>query len=95
MDATTLVGSLTGAAAVIGAVVAYLGKKGENALSGYTSLTDQLQEERTEQQRLITDLRQQLVDRDARIAELAAHRSEDQAELTRLHNLVQALGGQP
>lgn len=102
MDVTTLVGGLTGAAAVIGAVVTYLGKKGETALAGYSSLTDQLQEERADQKQQLaelreqnTELRHQLIDRDARIAELASYRSADQAEITRLRNHVQALGGQP
>ena len=81
MDATTLVGSLTGAAAVIGAVVAYLGKKSENALTGYNSLTDQLQEERTV-------LRQE-------ITELHALRAGDQAEIARLLIENAQLRGQP
>jgi len=64
-------------------------------LSGYTSLTDQLQEERAEQQRQINDLRQQLTERDARIAELSAYRTADQAEIVRLRAIVLSLGGQP
>jgi cell division protein FtsB len=36
--------------------VAYLGKKGETALNGYTSLTNELQEERDRLDRKVTDL---------------------------------------
>jgi|GEM_PF-3366700 len=92
----TVWGSVLACVGVLGtALVGLLGKRSENALSGYNNLTDQLQEERAEQQRQINELRQQVMDRDARLSELGAYRAADQAELTRLRNLVQALGGQP
>jgi cell division protein FtsB len=56
LDATSLGTLLVGAGAVVGAVVAYFGKKGETALSGYTSLTQELQEERDRLDRKVTDL---------------------------------------
>lgn len=95
MSATVLGSVLACVGVLATALVGLLGKRSETALTGYTSLTDQLQEERAEQQRQINELRQQLTERDARIAELAAHRSEDQAEINHLRTLVQALGGQP
>jgi hypothetical protein len=81
LDATTLVGFLTGAAAVIGTVVAYLGKRSETALTGYSSLTDNLQEERTA-------LRQE-------ITELYSLRAADQAEIARLRIENAQLRGRP
>lgn len=95
MNATTLGSLLTGGAAVIGAVVVFFGKRSETALAGYTSLTDQLQEERADQRAQIADLQQQLTGRDARIAELSSYRAADQAEITRLRNLIPPTGGQP
>ncbi|MEC3994009.1 hypothetical protein VSR01_10810 [Actinacidiphila sp. DG2A-62] len=95
MDATTI-GSVLGFAGVLAAaVVAFLGKRGETAVAGSNQLIDQLQEERADQREQIRDLRQQIADRDARIAELASYRTADQAEITRLRNIVQSLGGQP
>lgn len=95
MDATTLGSVLALVGVLSGAVVAYLGKRGETAVTGYSSLTDQLQEERADQRTQIADLRQQLGDRDARLAEQSAYRAADQAEIARLRNIVQSLGGQP
>lgn len=52
MDGATLGGLLVGFGTVAGGVLAYVGKRGENrvtrdglALTGYSSLTDNLQEE--------------------------------------------------
>ena len=88
MDATTLGALITGAAVVIGAVVAYLGKRSENALTGYSSLTDNLQEERDRLDRQVTE-------RDGRLAELASLRAADQTEIARLRALITQLGGDP
>lgn len=95
MDVTTLGSLLIGVGGLVGAVVAYLGKRGENAVTGYSTLTDQLQEERADQRQQIADLRQQITDRDARLAEQSSYRAADQAEITRLRAIVQSLGGQP
>ncbi|WP_407553052.1 hypothetical protein QOM21_23820 [Streptomyces sp. Pv4-95] len=81
MDATALGSLLVGAGAVAGAAVAFLGKRGETALNGYSSLTDNLQEERD---RL-----------DRKVSEQAAERAADQAEIARLRALVTHLGGTP
>lgn len=56
MDATSLGTLLVGAGAVVGAAVAYLGKKGETALSGHISLIGDLQEERDRLDRKVADL---------------------------------------
>lgn len=65
MDATTLGTLLAGVGALAGAVVAFVGKRGENAINGYSSLTQDLQEERDA-------LRGQLAERDVEITRLRA-----------------------
>lgn len=83
MDATlgALGSLLVGVGGLAAAVVAWVGKRGETALNGYSSLTNDLQEERDA-------LRLQLT-------ELHAQRSADQAEITRLRIEIARLGGQP
>jgi hypothetical protein len=95
LDATALGRVLAFVGVLAGAVVAYLGKRGETALTGSNSLIDQLQEERADQRAQINDLRQQLTDRDARLAEQSSYRSADQAEITRLRSIITQLGGTP
>jgi chromosome segregation ATPase len=95
LDATTLGSLLVGLGAVVGAVVAYLGKRGENAITAYGSLTNDLQEER---ETLKADLAAARAERDAlnsRLAEQAALRAADQAEIARLRALIVHLGGEP
>jgi uncharacterized protein involved in exopolysaccharide biosynthesis len=87
LDATTLGSLLVGIGAVVGGVVAYLGKRGENALTGYSSLTNDLQEERDALKAERTEL-------NAKLAELSALRAADQAEIARLRALIPP-GGQP
>lgn len=87
MDATTLGSLLVGVGAVVGGVVAYLGKRGENALTGYSSLTNDLQEERDRLDTKVTEL-------NAKLAELSALRAADQAEIARLRALNPP-GGHP
>ena len=79
MDATALGALLAGVGGVAAAVVTWLGKRGENALTGYSSLTNDLQEERDA-------LRLQ-------VAELNAKRAADQVEITRLRIENARLGG--
>lgn len=81
MDATALGALLVGIGGVLGAAVAYLGKRGELALTGSNSLIDQLQEERVA-------LRQE-------ITELHALRTADQAEIVRLRIDNAQLRGNP
>lgn len=88
MDAgTTLLGSLLAGAGALGAAaVAYLGKRGENALSGYAGLTERLQSERDR-------LERQVAERDSRISELSSLRAADQWEIARLRLDIDRLGG--
>lgn len=88
MDATTLGAVIAGGAALIGSVVAYLGKRGENALSGYSHLTGDLQEERDRLEKKVTELERKLTEKSERC-------SGDQAEITRLRGIVISLGGIP
>ncbi|GGX71957.1 hypothetical protein [Streptomyces minutiscleroticus] len=90
MDAgITLLGSLLACTGVLGAAVAaYLGKRGENALTGYSSLTERLQTERDR-------LERQVAERDSRIDELSLLRAADQSEIARLRLDVHRLGGAP
>ena len=90
MDAgTTLLGSLLAATgALSAAAVAYLGKRGENALSGYSSLTEKLQSERDR-------LERQVAERDTRISELSSLHTADQSEIARLRLDIHRLGGAP
>lgn len=88
MDVTAIGSLLVGVGAVVGGVVAYLGKRGENAVTGYSSLTNDLQEERDRLDRKVTELL-------AANAEQSALRAADQAELARLRAENIRLGGQP
>lgn len=88
MDATTLGSLLVGVGAVVGGVVAYLGKRGENATARMNSELDQIQEERDK-------LREQLTARDQKIEGLLEQRVSDQVEIARLRVKVVNLGGDP
>lgn len=88
MDATTLGSLLVGIGAVAGGIVAFVGKRGENAITGYSSLTNDLQEERDRLDAKVTEL-------NAKVADISALRAADQAEIARLRALLISLGGQP
>lgn len=88
MDVTLIGGLLVGGAALIGTFVTWIGKRGENAISGYSSLTDNLQEERDRLDKKVAE--QALI-----ITEQAAQHARDQAEITRLRGLVLEHGGTP
>ncbi|MFJ6386460.1 hypothetical protein ACIQJT_02505 [Streptomyces sp. NPDC091972] len=81
MDVTALGGLLLGVGAVVGGLLTYLGKRSENAITGYSSLTNDLQEERDRLDRKVNEL-------NAKLAEQAALRAADQAEITRLRALI-------
>ena len=102
MDATTIGSLLVGVGAVVGGLVAYLGKRGENALTGYSSLTDNLQEERDRLDKKNNELSTTISTMTTTISTMAATAAEqsalltaDQAEIDRLRTLVISLGGHP
>ncbi len=88
VDLTTLGSLLLGVGAVVGGLLTYLGKRSENALTGYSSLTTNLQAERNRLDSKVTEL-------NAKIADQASLRAGDQAEIARLRALIISLGGQP
>lgn len=102
MDVTAIGTLLVGVAAVVGGLVTYLGKRGENALTGYSSLTNDLQEERDRLDKKVVELTTAVGTMTTTIntmaasaAEQSALRTADQAEIDRLRALVISLGGQP
>jgi len=88
LDATTLGALLALAGVLSGSVVAYLGKRGENATARMNSEIDQIQEERD-------GLRKELGERETRITALLEQRVADQVEIARLRVKVINLGGDP
>ena len=87
MDATTLGSLLVGVGAVVGGVVAYVGKRSENALLRFVAVTDQVQEERDR-------LQTQLTSAQAEIIGLQQQRQADLLEITRLQVKIIQLGGE-
>jgi uncharacterized membrane-anchored protein YhcB (DUF1043 family) len=88
LDATTVGAVLALAGVMSGSVVAYLGKRGENATTRMNLEIDQIQEERD-------GLRTQLAARDARVGELLKQQGEDYVTIARLRRQVIDLGGDP
>ncbi|MEV4858912.1 hypothetical protein [Streptomyces ossamyceticus] len=95
MTATTIGAVLALVGMLSGSVVAYLGKRGENANARLNSEMDQIQEERNLLRGERDGLRTQLTERDARIAELLELRLADQVELARLRVRIVELRGDP
>jgi uncharacterized protein YlxW (UPF0749 family) len=95
VDLTTIGSLLVGVGAVVGGLVAYLGKRSENALTGYSSLTNDLQEERDRLDKKVTELTTTISTMAASAAQESSLRAADQAEIARLRALVISLGGQP
>ncbi|KUN92024.1 hypothetical protein [Streptomyces caeruleatus] len=88
MDATTI-GSVIALVGVLsGSVVAYLGKRGENATTRWNSELDQVQEERDK-------LREQLTARDQKIEQLLEQRIADREENALLRIRLINMGGDP
>jgi uncharacterized membrane-anchored protein YhcB (DUF1043 family) len=88
LDATTIGAALALIGVLSGSVVAYLGKRGENATTRMNSEIDQIQEERD-------GLRAQLAARDARVGELLKQQGEDYVTIAKLRRQVIDLGGDP
>lgn len=84
MDATTIGAVLACVGVLSGSVVAYIGKRGENA----NSLTDQVQEERD-------GLRRRLDEKNTQIAALEQQRHDYLIRITQLEIQVIQLGGTP
>lgn len=88
MDAATIGAVIACAGVMSGSVVAWLGKRGETALSRFNSVTDQVQEERDRLQTQLTTAQGELIT-------LHQQRQADLIEITRLQMKVIQLGGDP
>jgi len=88
MDAATIGAVIACAGVMSGSVVAWLGKRGENALSRFNSVTDQVQEERDR-------VDAKLAAAQADLVALHQQRHDDLIEITRLQMKVINLGGEP
>ena len=88
MDGTTLGTVLAAVAGLVGSGVVYVGKRGENGVTRFNSVTDQVQEDNA-------TLRDQLAQRDARINTLQEQRMHDLETMARLRIKVLNLGGDP
>ncbi|MDX2566100.1 hypothetical protein QBA57_39595 [Streptomyces scabiei] len=88
MDATTIGAMLALIGVLSGSVVAYLGKRGENANARLNSEMDQIQEERNR-------MDERLAARDQKIEVLLEQRVTDQVEIARLRVKIVELGGDP
>ena len=88
MDSTTFGAVLAAVAGLIGSWVVYVGKRGENGVSQFNSVTDQVQEDNA-------TLREQLSKRDDRINALQDQRQKDLEQITKLRIKVINLGGDP
>lgn len=88
MDVATIGALLACVGVVSGSVVTYIGKRGENGVSRFNSVTDQVQEDNAM-------LREQLSQRDARIVGLLDQRQADLEQITKLRIKVINLGGDP
>lgn len=88
MDGTILGTVLAAVAGLFGSWVVYVGKRGENGVSQFNSVTDQVQEDNA-------TLREQLSKRDDRINALQDQRQKDLEQITKLRIKVINLGGDP
>jgi septal ring factor EnvC (AmiA/AmiB activator) len=88
LDPTTLGAVLACVAGLIGSVVVYVGKRGENVTSRFNSEIDQVQEERD-------GLLRRLADRDTQIAALQQQRHDYLVRITQLEIENIRLGGNP
>lgn len=86
MDATTLGAVLAFAGVLSGSVVAFIGKRGENGVSRFNSMTDQLQEELARKTTELAAAQTELVS-------LHKQRRDDLIRITKLEIEVTRLGG--
>ncbi|MDX3162450.1 hypothetical protein PV516_01365 [Streptomyces scabiei] len=95
MDAATVGPVLVLIGVLSGSIVAYLGKRAENATTRINSEMDQIQEERNKAMGQVDSLQTKLGEKDRRIEELLEHRLADRETITRLRIKIMELGGDP
>ena len=88
MDAATLGAVLACVGVLSGSVVAYIGKRGENGVTRFNSVTDQVQEERD-------GLVRRLAEKDVQITALEQQRHDYLVRITHLEIEIIRLGGNP
>lgn len=88
MTDTTIGAVLACVAGLIGSVVVYVGKRGENHTSRFNSQVDQLQEERD-------GLLKRLTEQDAQIIAFQQQRHDYLIRITQLEIQIIQLGGTP
>lgn len=88
MDPTTIGAVLACVAGLIGSVVVYVGKRGENGTSRFNSQVDQLQEERD-------GLLKRLGEQDTQLMTLQQQRHDYLIRITQLEIQIIRLGGTP
>lgn len=88
MNGTTIGAVLATVAGLIGSVVVYVGKRGENDTSRFNSFTDQVQEE-------VVRKTTELAAAQSEIARLAQQRHDDLIRITQLEIEIIRLGGTP
>ena len=88
MDATTLGALLAFVGVVSGSVVAYIGKRGENGVTRFNSVTDQVQEELIRKSAELTATQTE-------VGALRQQRHDDLIRMTQLEIEIIRLGGTP
>ena len=88
MSDTTIGAVLACVAGLIGSVVVYVGKRGENSTSRFNSVTDQIQEE-------LAAKRAELAAAQIELARLNQQRHDDLVRITQLEIEIIRLGGNP
>ena len=86
MDGTSLGAVLAAVAGLVGSGVVFVGKRGENRVTGFNSVTDQIQEE-------LTTKRTELAAAQAELAVLYQRRHDDLIRITQLEVEIIRLGG--
>ncbi|WP_371579487.1 hypothetical protein [Streptomyces sp. NBC_01314] len=95
MDAATIGAMIALVGVLSGSVVAYLGKRGENANVRMVAEMDQVQEERDNMRGQRDALQTQIGQKDTRIEELLVQRLEDRETIARLRITIVESGGDP
>lgn len=88
MDPTTIGAVLACVAGLIGSVVVYVGKRGENSTTRFNSVTDQIQEE-------LAAKRSELTAAQAELARLNQQHHDDLIRITQLEIEIIRRGGTP
>lgn len=88
MTDTTIGAVLACVAGLIGSVVVYVGKRGENNVSRFNSVTDQVQEE-------VVRKSTELAAAQTEISRLSQQRHDDLIRITQLEIEIMRLGGTP